>query len=103
MREAYAEGLKRWDGELNAQYRLLAQKLRPGAMEALKASQRLWIKYRDAEEKAAQALGNELYEVNEGGTIWGVLTAERVMQITRARARELEGYVRLLTGISDEP
>jgi uncharacterized protein YecT (DUF1311 family) len=103
MRETYAEGLKRWDGELNAQYRLLAQKLRPEAMEVLKASQRLWIKYRDAEEKAAQALGHELYEVNEGGTIWGVLTAERVMQITRARARELEGYVRLLTGISDEP
>jgi len=103
MVEAYAEGTKRWDKELNVQYQLLGQKLRPEALQALRASQRLWIKYRNAEIAAAQALGRELSEINGGGTIWSVITAERVLHLTRTRTLELQAYVRYLTGSPEGP
>ena len=103
MVEAYTEGTRRWDEELNVQYRLLSQKIRPEALQALRASQRLWIKYRDAEIAAAQALGRELSEINGGGTIWSVITAERVLHLTRTRTLELQAYVRYLTGSPEGP
>ncbi len=103
MAAVYAEGTKRWDGELNVQYKLLTQKLRPKALQALRASQRLWIAYRDGEIAAARAVGDELYDINGGGTIWGLIVAERVMNITRARTLELQTYVRYLSGSLEEP
>ncbi|MEN3753869.1 lysozyme inhibitor LprI family protein [Mangrovibacter sp. SLW1] len=51
---------------------------------ALRDSQRLWIKYRDAYIEAMKT-----YYQQEQGTIWGLVAAESIMNITRDKALDL--------------
>ncbi|MBB5716062.1 lysozyme inhibitor LprI family protein [Sphingomonas aerophila] len=78
---------RRADALLNAQYRTtMAQARRAGGRSAslLLASQRAWLKYRDAEcgRSAAQY---------EGGSMQPMQHSACLAQLTRLRTRELKG------------
>jgi uncharacterized protein YecT (DUF1311 family) len=72
---------KLWDQRLNAAYKALGQIIDPAQRDPLKAGQRLWIEYRDANCK--------FYGSHEG-TISQVMGAECVRSMTQDRAMELE-------------
>ena len=70
-----------WDRRLNVAYRELIGDMEPKSRERLRAAQRLWIQYRDA--NCAWHGGGE-------GTIARVEAAECFRSMTAARAMELE-------------
>jgi uncharacterized protein YecT (DUF1311 family) len=82
MVECLKEKTAQWDKRLNAAY----QKAQGGAGNAqrdqLRAAQRLWIQYRDA---------NCLYYGMGEGTIARLEAGECMRSMTEARAKELEG------------
>ena len=96
--EASNRAAAKWDRELNRVYKALMAQTGPEARQKLQASQRRWLAYRDAERTAVGAMAGDLYEQNEGGTLWGMVAAVRSMEIVRARALELTEYLDLYTG-----
>jgi uncharacterized protein YecT (DUF1311 family) len=73
----------RWDKRMTIAYQqALKNAASPQQHDQLRAAQRLWIQYRDA---------NCLYYGMGEGTIARVDAAECVRSMTEARARELEG------------
>ncbi len=70
-----------WDQRLNGAYKALGQSVDPEQREPLKAAQRLWIQFRDANCR--------FYGAHEG-TISQILAAGCVRSMTRDRALELE-------------
>jgi uncharacterized protein YecT (DUF1311 family) len=73
----------RWDKRMTIAYReAMKNAASPQQHDQLRAAQRLWIQYRDA---------NCLYYGMGEGTIARVDAAECVRSMTEARARELEG------------
>ncbi|EFQ22630.1 protein of unknown function DUF1311 [Aminomonas paucivorans DSM 12260] len=96
--EASNRAAAKWDRELNRVYKALMAQMGPEARQKLQASQRRWLAYRDAERTAVGAMAGDLYEQNEGGTLWGMVAAVRSMEILRARALELTEYLDLYTG-----
>lgn len=96
--EASNRAAAKWDRELNRVYKALMAQTGPEARQKLQASQRRWLAYRDAERTAVGAMAGDLYEQNEGGTLWGMVAAVRSMEILRARALELTEYLDLYTG-----
>jgi uncharacterized protein YecT (DUF1311 family) len=73
----------RWDKRMTIAYQAaLKNAASPGQHDQLRAAQRLWIQYRDA---------NCLYYGMGEGTIARLDAAECVRSMTEARARELEG------------
>ena len=70
-----------WDTRLNAAYAAMMAAAAPGQREPLRAAQRLWIQYRDA--------NCGFYDAAEG-SIHQVLAAECLRAMTEDRARELE-------------
>jgi len=73
----------RWDKRMTIAYQeALKHAASPQQHDQLRAAQRLWIQYRDA---------NCLYYGLGEGTIARVDAAECVRSMTEARARELEG------------
>jgi uncharacterized protein YecT (DUF1311 family) len=83
-RQAYTDGLKLWDAELNRVYAELKKKLKKEAFEALQNSQKQWIAHRDTE---IRFLG-EFY-AQFSGTMYQPMYAAAVMNVTRARALDL--------------
>ena len=71
-----------WDKRLNAAYQKAVQDAQPTQRESLRAAQRLWIQYRDA---------NCLYYGLGEGTIARIEAGECMRDMTKARAEELEG------------
>ena len=71
-----------WDKRLNAAYQKALQDAVPAQRDPLRAAQRLWIQYRDA---------NCLYYGMGEGTIARLDAGECMRSMTEARARELEG------------
>jgi uncharacterized protein YecT (DUF1311 family) len=71
-----------WDKRLNAAYQKALQDAQPAQRDPLRAAQRLWIQYRDA---------NCLYYGMGEGTIARLDAGECMRSMTEARARELEG------------
>jgi uncharacterized protein YecT (DUF1311 family) len=71
-----------WDKRLNVAYQKAVQDAQPAQREQLRAAQRLWIQYRDA---------NCLYFGMGEGTIARLDAGECMRSMTEARARELEG------------
>ena len=71
-----------WDKRLNAAYQKALQDAQPAQRDQLRAAQRLWIQYRDA---------NCLYYGLGEGTIARLDAGECMRSMTEARARELEG------------
>ncbi|MDM0112712.1 lysozyme inhibitor LprI family protein [Variovorax sp. J22R133] len=72
---------KTWDRRLNTAYQALMQRVDPGQKDPLKAAQRLWIQYRDANCK--------VYASGEG-SIHQVEAAECLHAMTQQRTCELE-------------
>jgi len=71
-----------WDKRLNAAYQKALQGAVPAQRDPLRAAQRLWIQYRDA---------NCLYYRMGEGTIARLDAGECMRSRTEARAKELEG------------
>ena len=74
-----------WDKRLNIAYQKALQDAVPAQRDPLRAAQRLWIQYRDA---------NCLYYGLGEGTIARLDAGECMRSMTEARARELEGLGR---------
>ena len=71
-----------WDTRMTMAYQKALKDAGAAQREQLRAAQRLWIQYRDA---------NCLYYGMGEGTIAGVDAGECMRSMTEARARELEG------------
>ncbi len=74
-----------WDKRLNIVYQKAVQDAVPAQRDQLRAAQRLWIQYRDA---------NCLYYGLGEGTIARLDAGECMRSMTEARAREFEGLGR---------
>jgi uncharacterized protein YecT (DUF1311 family) len=71
-----------WDDRMNMAYRQALRDAMPKQREQLRAAQRSWVQYRDA---------NCLYYDLGEGTIARIDAGECMRSMTEARARELEG------------
>jgi len=76
----YVMGREHWDKELNRAYAVLLASLDEKHREAVRISQRQWLKFRDAE---LAALGH-IYD--RSGTMWLIVCAQRRMELIRERA-----------------
>ncbi len=72
---------KAWQGRLDAALKSLLANQRPAQQDRLKAAQKAWMSYRDA---------NCAYYANGEGTIARIEAAECQRVLTQQRARELE-------------
>lgn len=90
MLECMDKAGQMWDDELNRVYGLLKSKLKPEDQNALKASQRAWIKYRDLEFENI----NSIYS-NFQGTMYGPMRLDHRMQFIKQRVLELQSYLDL--------
>jgi uncharacterized protein YecT (DUF1311 family) len=71
-----------WDKRLGIAYQQALKDASPGQREQLRAAERLWISYRDA---------NCLYYDMGEGTVARIDSGECLRSMTEARAHELEG------------
>jgi len=71
-----------WDKRLNVAYQKAVQDAQPAQRDQLRAAQRLWVQYRDA---------NCLYYGMGEGTIARLDAGECMRSMTEARAKEFEG------------
>ena len=85
MMQCSMEEASAWDERLNATYAALQAELDPGVFEALRDAQRAWIASRDAD----CALEISPYE---GGSIQPVIAAGCELDLTAARALQLEEW-----------
>ncbi len=74
-----------WDKRLNVAYQKAVQDAQPAQRDQLRAAQRLWVQYRDA---------NCLYYGMGEGTIARLDAGECMRSMTEARAKEFEGLGR---------
>jgi uncharacterized protein YecT (DUF1311 family) len=82
MVECLKARTSQWDRRMTTAYRQALEDAVPPQREQLRAAQRLWIQYRDA---------NCLYYGLGEGTIARIDAGECMRNMTEARARELEG------------
>ena len=73
-----------WDTRMTSAYQQALKDAVPQQREQLRAAQRLWIQYRDA---------NCLYYGMGEGTIARIEAGECMRSMTEARARELDGSI----------
>ena len=78
---------KKWDQELNKNYRALMAQLNPAGKQALKTAQLGWVAYRDKEFK----LIDSIYDTLEG-SMYVPMRYDQKMQIVRHRALALATY-----------
>jgi uncharacterized protein YecT (DUF1311 family) len=71
-----------WDKKLNTAYAAVLKAAQPKQRDQLRAAQRLWVQYRDA---------NCLYWRLGEGTIAAIEAADCMYRLTRTRAEELDG------------
>lgn len=76
---------KAWDRELNRVWGELRRELPAAAMDRLRAAQRQWIAFRDAEIAALDAAYGAMQ-----GTMFQPMHAEAISALTRDRVRQLE-------------
>jgi len=79
----YSDGLEQWDAELNRAYKVLIDAVGAKHREAVRGAQQQWLKFRDAELAAINAI------YDREGTLWRVVAARRHMELTRERALRL--------------
>ena len=82
MVECLKDKTAQWDKRLNAAYQKALLDAGSAQRDPLRAAQRLWVQYRDA---------NCLYYGMGEGTIARLDAGECMRSMTEARARELEG------------
>jgi uncharacterized protein YecT (DUF1311 family) len=81
MVECLSRQAKVWDQRLNEAYQKLMQAAPAGQREKLRAAQRLWVQYRDA---------NCAYYAAGEGTVSRVEAAECMRSMTESRTGELD-------------
>ena len=81
MVECLSRQAKVWDRRLNEEYQKLMQSVQGGQREKLRAAQRVWVQYRDA---------NCAYYAAGEGTNSRVQAAECMRSMTESRTQELE-------------
>ena len=86
----YARLNKALDGELNSAYRKLLPHLKPPQQEQLRASQRAWLKFRDAELKF---IDNNWTQANFGSS-YGISQGVYKATIVKNRVTELLWYLK---------
>jgi uncharacterized protein YecT (DUF1311 family) len=82
-----------YDKLLNKYYTLLSDKLNDRGKKTLREAQLNWIKSRDADKKLISELYEKAYTTTGGGTIWRVIAANAMAQITRERVFVLYNYL----------
>lgn len=92
MRMCLSESYEKWDRELNRLYHALRKELTNEGKEALRHSQKLWIKFRDAEFQTLESVYGSLE-----GSIWSPVMAQARVEIVKHRAMELKGRLESLT------
>lgn len=92
MLNCVSDAYKKWDIELNRNYKLLRQILGEEDKEMLMASQKAWIAYRDTEFRTIHAVFG-----NKDGTMYIPMAAHSRVEIVKKRALELADYYEILT------
>src|SRR6516164_882351 len=87
MVECTDEAIRGWDKRLNEVYQQVMTDLDPKSQELLRASQRRWVAFREAEH---QAMGGPWRQ--DRGTIICVLTANADLSAIKERVQELQLY-----------
>lgn len=82
---------KKWDAELNKNYKALSGKMDVPQKAALLAAQRKWIEYRDLEFKAQTSV-----YVTLQGTMYQPMAISDRVEVVKKRALDLKGYLDLL-------
>jgi uncharacterized protein YecT (DUF1311 family) len=82
---------KKWDLELNKNYRALMRRLKPAGKQLLKTSQLSWITHRDNEFKLIDSLYDELQ-----GTMYIPMRYDEKMQVVKRRAMALSDHLDIL-------
>jgi uncharacterized protein YecT (DUF1311 family) len=82
---------KKWDQELNKNYRTLMARLKPAGKQLLKSGQLSWITYRDNEFKLIDSIYDGIQ-----GTMYIPLRIDEKMQIVKQRALALASHIDLL-------
>ena len=88
MRHCIDQSQAAWDKELNRLWRELMAELGPEAKEKLRASQRQWLAFRDAEYEALNSAYGAM-----SGTMFQPMHAEALANITRDRAGQLDSLL----------
>ena len=88
MVECLDRAYQGWDAALNSAYKELMDTLEPAQKDALRASQRQWIAYRDSEQKFLQSLA----AAPDAGTIMRVTTNQAMVDLAKARVLLLRSY-----------
>jgi len=79
---------KRYDDLLNADYRVILSKLNKTEKAKMIESQRQWVKFKEAET----AFLVEHYG-NIDGTMWRIVLADKITELTRQRLLVLEEFL----------
>ncbi|MBE5316425.1 MAG: DUF1311 domain-containing protein [Xanthomonadales bacterium] len=85
MHECLGEAMERWDLQLNLHYKRLTAGLSEESLTEVKAAQRAWMAWRDAQYEAFTALSSD------GGSLGGVINGQRRLAIVREQAVRLGG------------
>jgi uncharacterized protein YecT (DUF1311 family) len=82
---------KKWDQELNKNYRTLMSTLKPAGKRLLRSTQLSWITYRDNEFKLIDNIFDDIQ-----GTMYIPMRIDSKMQIIKQRALALSTHLDLL-------
>ena len=82
---------KKWDQELNKNYRTLMARLKPAGKQLLKSAQLSWITYRDNEFKLIDSIYDGIQ-----GTMYIPMRIDEKMQIVKQRALALASHLDML-------
>ncbi|WP_439882454.1 lysozyme inhibitor LprI family protein [Pontibacter sp. MBLB2868] len=85
------EALDKWDKQLNVVYKALSSKLNTTAKTKLVEAQRQWVKFKEKEVELIDATYG-----SADGTMWRIVRASKVLQLTKERAVELESLLETL-------
>lgn len=88
MRECLSQANADWDRELNRVWRELMRELPAEAQTALRASQRQWLAFRDADVAALEAAYGSMQ-----GSMYLIMLADSVVTLTRDRVRQLDALL----------
>jgi len=88
MSNCTGQAYKKWDQELNKNYRTLMSKLKPAGKPLLKSAQLTWNRYRDNEFKLIDSIYDDVR-----GTMYIPMRIDEKMQIVKQRALALASHV----------
>ena len=92
MNDCLVKSQELWDKELNKYYKLLNSKLDSAGQRKLKEAQKQWLNFRDKEiQLISDAYGKR------DGTMWIIVTADKINQLVRQRAVDMIEYYETLT------